>query len=388
VFPATGVICRAGGHTSGSASVVADDETWPEKDRSFGLPVRIKERSTSTMELVYYRDPIGNFGDDLNGYVWEKLLPAHVFKAESTLLMGIGSIFNIHLAPLSRTQGKRVFVIGSGAGYGPLPPAWETWNILGVRGPLTAELIGRPDLAMTDSAALLASLPPGKTSTPSRDGILVMPHHNSISRGNWEQVAVQAGMTFVDPRWSVSNIMEHFSRAKLVITEAMHGAIVADTLRIPWLPIVITPDALPFKWTDWALSVDLKYEPVRISPSSAWEALFHRDLMRRAKRQGTVAPAIARNVEGAVSLIADFRQRYSLPIEETTTVDKGEPKKRWLRLLRSTLSVLDGRFIENAARQLRELAVLRQPYLSQDVVLSRRVDQLQEAVHQFVRAVG
>jgi succinoglycan biosynthesis protein ExoV len=346
------------------------------------------EKGLQTMELVYYRDPVGNFGDDLNGYVWEKLLPAHVFKADSTLLMGIGSIFNVHLAPLSRTQGKRVFVIGSGAGYGPLPPAWETWNILGVRGPLTAELIGRPDLAMTDSAALLASLPRVETWPPAKDAILVMPHHNSISRGNWEQVAMQAGMTFVDPRWSVSAIIEHFSRAKLVITEAMHGAIVADTLRVPWLPIVITPDSLPFKWTDWALSVDLTYEPVRISPSSAWEALFHRSLMRRAKRQGMIAPALARNIKSTVSLIADFRERYSFPIEERAAVDKEERPKRWLRLLRSTLSVLDHRFIENAAQQLRELAALRQPYLSQDHVLSRRVDQLQGAVDQFVRAVG
>jgi succinoglycan biosynthesis protein ExoV len=340
------------------------------------------------MELVYYRDPVGNFGDDLNAYVWEKVLPAHVFKADGTLLMGIGSIFNALLAPLSRTRGKRVFVIGSGAGYGPLPPAWETWNILGVRGPLTAALIGRPELAMTDSAALLASLQPVESSPPARDAILVMPHHHSISRGNWEQVAVQAGMTFVDPRWSVSTIMEQFSRAKLVITEAMHGAIVADTLRIPWLPIVITPDALPFKWTDWALSVDMAYEPVRISPSSAWEALFHRDLMRRAKRQGMVSPALARDVRSAVSLIADFRERYRLPIEEEPVVDRNERPRRWRQLLRSTLRAFDGRFIENAARQLRELAVLRDPYLSPEYSFSCRLDQLHGAVDRFVRAVS
>jgi succinoglycan biosynthesis protein ExoV len=340
------------------------------------------------MELVYYRDPIGNFGDDLNALIWEKLLPAHVFGAERTLLMGIGSIFNEHLAPLSRTSGKRVFVIGSGAGYGPLPPAWETWNILGVRGPLTAELIGRPDLAMTDSAALLASLPAFASTGPRGDSILLMPHHHSISRGNWQQVAVQAGMTFVDPRWSVPKIMEHFSQARLVITEAMHGAIVADTLRVPWLPIVISPDALPFKWIDWASSLELKYDPVRISPSSAWESFFHRELIRRAKRQGMVPPAFAQNTRNTASLIADFKERYSALPEAGVNAKGEERTKPWLRLLRSALGMFDGRFVETAAAQLREIAALRQPFLSEDDVFSRRVGQLQGAVDQFVRAVG
>jgi succinoglycan biosynthesis protein ExoV len=340
------------------------------------------------MELLYYRDRIGNFGDDLNELVWRKLLPAHVFEADSILLMGIGSIFNGHLAPLSRTQGKRVFVIGSGAGYGPLPPDWERWNILGVRGPLTAELIGKPELAMTDSAVLLASLTPTGNAGPGRDSILLMPHHHSIARGHWSHVAREAGMTFVDPRWPVDEVMGHFSRAKLVITEAMHGAIVADTLRIPWLPIVIAPDALPFKWTDWALSMDLPYDPIRIPASSAWEIMYHRGLMRRAKKQGLVAPALAGNIKSTSSLIADFRERYKTLSPQTDGVEKGGLSKQLWRTLRLASEVLDGRLIEKAAKQLRELAVLREPYLSQDRSFYRRLDQLHGAVDHFIGAVG
>jgi succinoglycan biosynthesis protein ExoV len=340
------------------------------------------------MELLYYRDRIGNFGDDLNGFVWQKLLPPHVFEADRILLMGIGSIFNGHLAPLSKTQGKRVFVIGSGAGYGPLPPDWENWNILGVRGPLTAELIGKPEVAMTDSAVLLSSITEMRADSTHRDSILLMPHHHSITRGHWEQVAHEAGMTFVDPRWSVETVLGHFSRAKLVITEAMHGAIVADTLRIPWMPIVIAPDALPFKWTDWALSMDLPYEPVHIPASSVWELLYHRSLMRRAKKQGLVAPALAGNSKSTASLIADFRERYTTLTPQTEGVEGKGFSKQLLCKLRSATQVFDGRFIEKAARQLRELAVLQQPYLSGDRSMSRRLDQLHGAVDQFIRAVG
>jgi succinoglycan biosynthesis protein ExoV len=340
------------------------------------------------MEVLYYRDRIGNFGDDLNEFVWQKLLPAHVFEADSILLMGIGSIFNGHLAPLSKTQGKRVFVIGSGAGYGPLPPDWESWNILGVRGPLTAELIGKPEVAMTDSAVLLSSITGMKGGCTHRDSILLMPHHHSITRGHWEQVAHEAGMTFVDPRWPVEKVLGHFSHAKLVITEAMHGAIVADTLRIPWLPIVIAPDALPFKWTDWALSMDLPYQPVRIPASSAWEVMYHRSLMRRAKKQGLVASALTGNNKSTASLIADFRERDRVLTPQKDGVERKGFSKQVLSKLRSATQVFDGRFIEKAAKHLRELAVLREPYLSRDLSMSRRLDQLHGAVDQFIRAVG
>ena len=280
------------------------------------------------MELLYYRDVIGNFGDDLNESIWQKLLPAHVFEAVDTVLMGIGSIFNERSAPLSRTRGKKVFVIGSGAGYGALPSGWDSWNILGVRGPLTAELIGKPELAMTDSAALLSSLPSTAKVSPRADSILLIPHFHSITRGRWDRVARNRD-DLRRPRWPVATVMEHFSHAKLVVTEAMHGAIVADTLRIPWLPVVIAPSTLPFKWKDWTLSLGLPYEPEAVGASSAWEAMFHRNLVRQAKKQGLVAPALMRDMESAAYLIADFKERYKRPPAEKEEDPTWEVPDTW-----------------------------------------------------------
>jgi succinoglycan biosynthesis protein ExoV len=339
------------------------------------------------MELLYYRDPIGNFGDDLNESIWRELVPPHVFDVEDAVLMGIGSIFNERCAPLSQTQGKRIFVIGSGAGYGRLPSGWEGWNILGVRGPLTAELIGRPEAAMTDSAALVSLLPARASSLAQRDSILLIPHYHSITRGHWELVAREAGMTFVDPRWPVDAVMEKFSHAKLVVTEAMHGAIVADTLRVPWLPIVIAPSTLPFKWTDWTLSLGLPYKPVHIPASSAWEAAFHIAIKRRASREALVAPALATETKSAASLIDDFRRRYKGPHAEKEGTPKEGSSRRIRALARSTSRMFDPWFIENSTKHLRRIAV-REPYLSQDGLFSRRVEELRGAVDRFVREVG
>jgi succinoglycan biosynthesis protein ExoV len=344
------------------------------------------------MEVFYYRDPTGklNFGDDLNEIVWRELLPKHVFEVKDVLLMGIGSIFNANFAPLSRTQGKRVFVLGSGAGYYGLPPGWENWEILAVRGPLTAELISKPGVAATDSAALLSLLPQVVSLAPERNSTLFIPHHSSAAFGQWAKVAAAAGMTYLDPRWPVPVVMEHFSRARLVVTEAMHGAIVADTLRIPWIPITIAPDTLPFKWRDWTLSLDLPYDPILVAASSGWEMLHHRVLKRIAKTDGLVPSALVRDMNSRADLIADFKERYKTMTQKpptTKSIQPSERKKRLLSVVQTVSCTFDEFFIGNAAKQIRKIS-LGKSYLSKDSEFSRAIDQLQEAADQFVKMVS
>jgi succinoglycan biosynthesis protein ExoV len=43
----------------------------------------------------------------------------------------------------------------------------------------------------------------------------------------------------------------------VIITEAMHGAIVADTYNIPWIPVFTYASFNFFKWNDWAASLDM-----------------------------------------------------------------------------------------------------------------------------------
>ena len=54
--------------------------------------------------------------------------------------------------------------------------------------------------------------------------------------------------------------------ARLALTEAMHGAIVADTFRVPFVPLVSSREISSFKWMDWALRMDIPYRPIRLPP--------------------------------------------------------------------------------------------------------------------------
>src|ERR671933_1813427 len=94
------------------------------------------------MQLYYRSPPGGNFGDDLNPWLWPQLLPYPLEQCldDDTLFIGVGSILN-HRIPAHPTK-KLVF--GSGFGYGSPPQVTGDWQFVGVRGPLTAKVLGLP----------------------------------------------------------------------------------------------------------------------------------------------------------------------------------------------------------------------------------------------------
>jgi succinoglycan biosynthesis protein ExoV len=333
------------------------------------------------MELLYYKDVKGNFGDDLNEVIWRAVLPREVFDVPDVILVGIGSILNATTAPLSKTMGRRVFVLGSGASYGALPSGWETWSILAVRGPLTAQLIGRQNAAATDGAALIATMPSLIGEYDRRDLTLFMPHHHSIAAGLWERVADTCGFTFVSPEWPVSKIVALFARAKLVVTEAMHGAIVADAMRIPWIPVVMSPDISVFKWSDWTMSLNLPFRPTTIPGSSSSENRRHRSILKLARERGYPPPSLA-DTSSADALVRDHHQRHEAGISDVGPKCRQSTVIR--RVAKQLVAVFDPLLVERAADSLTKLN-LANAWLSDDLIMRKRVEQLQEATALFVK---
>ena len=158
----------------------------------------------------------------------------------------------------------------------PAPTVRAKWHFLGVRGPLSASALGlSPTKAITDSALLLRTLPCGRPLPDSeRDGgVVFMPHHQSNSTGAWEEICRRAGVRYLNPYGDSRKTLETLRRARLVLADAMHAAIVADALRVPWVPIVTSREISSFKWLDWTRSMNLEYSPVLIPPhnrSSQW----------------------------------------------------------------------------------------------------------------------
>ena len=217
------------------------------------------------MRLFYYRDPGGNFGDDLNAWLWPRLIPELLDGDGSTLFVGIGSILDRRIP-----QGPRKIVFGTGVGYGLLPVLNEEWQVCCVRGPLSARALGLPpELAVTDSAALVRTL--RRPHLVRRHSISFIPHFRTPARLleagiDLEAVCASAGIHYIDPCGPVEAVLEAIESSGRIIAEAMHGAIVADALRVPWLPVRLSDQIRSLKWRDWCGSLRMEYKPLSFSP--------------------------------------------------------------------------------------------------------------------------
>jgi succinoglycan biosynthesis protein ExoV len=253
------------------------------------------------MKLWYFRGEGGatNFGDELNPYLWRRLLPGMFDEDDGTQFVGIGTLLNDRLP-----SARRTVVFGSGVGYYGPPQPDDTWKIYCVRGPLSARALGlAPELAITDPAALLARSESADGRPMNRSARGFMPHWQS-NPSEWERVCRDAGIEFIDPRWAPARVLDAIRRCDVLLAEAMHGAVVADALRIPWIPVRTRERIHTFKWDDWCASLGLEYRPVTLP--TLWPArtgTVH--AARRLVKRAIIARALGRIARRATPVLSD-----------------------------------------------------------------------------------
>jgi succinoglycan biosynthesis protein ExoV len=291
------------------------------------------------MKLRYFEHDPPNFGDALNATMWGHLLPEGFLDGDdSELFLGIGSILWGHLP---KEPVKHVAGSGYG-GYSDPPDMGDgSWNVLWVRGPVTARTLGLdPRLAIADAAVLLRETP---LPPPRPGGVAFMPHFESAVRGNWARACALAGIDYLDPRGDVADLLARIRGARLVITEAMHGAIVADALRTPWIGIVPFFPQHRAKWEDWAQSLGIDLARAGLPPSNLLEL-------------------------------------YTLA---TGLPGKGARSRRLL--LSAPAAPVNAALAHRAAARLRRLAERGTPQLSDDAQIARATMRCREALEAFVR---
>lgn len=319
-----------------------------------------------TLSIHYYRTDPPNFGDALNGILWERLIPGLSGIRSDAVLVGIGTILDEHIP-----AGRPVLVFGSGAGLIRLPPldTRRDIRILAVRGPLTARIAGLPpELAITDPALLVRHVFPELVRTPFHPAagpVVFVPHVTTADQEAWTTICQRAGVELVDPRSDCLQVMRRIAGARLVITEAMHAAIVADAFRVPWVPLASTPQFSTFKWADWTLSMRVPLRPERMAPISIRHAvqqywLGHIDRCRVDVEIGSddlEAPAVRMLLQATRTRMvrhqgaAGRALRLKLAALHNRMLD---PLARWAG--QTSLRAVNRRLEDAAVKRMRELA--------------------------------
>lgn len=213
------------------------------------------------MKLYWWKSFDGNFGDDLNPWLYGKHLQLNFDLDETQIVLGIGSILHFKF----EKKVKEIIVLGSGLGREE-NKKWpdKRYKFIFVRGPITARRLGISEkLSITDPGYLIKNFV--RVGETKEFSCTFIPHMHNARVGNWQRVCNLAQINYLDPRTDVDTFIDVVSKSKLVLAEAMHGAIAADALGVPWIPVasdVLSPSCP--KWEDWLLTVGGEYRPVKI----------------------------------------------------------------------------------------------------------------------------
>jgi succinoglycan biosynthesis protein ExoV len=337
------------------------------------------------MKPFYWRTST-NFGDAMNSWMWDALFPDLLADDDGVRLVGIGSLLK---AQLERVDGLKV-IFGSGSGYGPLPARMSDrrqWRTYFVRGPLTAKAARLDEHAGIVDASWLIGLTDEFRSVPSKNGVSFVPHFSNVHLSAWKAVCHRTGFNFVDPLTESKKVLAELAASELVITESLHGAIMADYFRTPWIPVRLTTGSfLDFKWLDWCQSVGLAAQAWTLQPTDLldhfrqgtfWSAGPARSSSIVATMPDIDTRLVPRRVTPAYRMRTKLRAKGHAMKEQIATWLGGHRESALLR-------PLNNRLIDAAAVQLRRTAQ-GEAYLSADSTRARLLDRLAAKVVEIRR---
>lgn len=216
------------------------------------------------LSLFYYKSIRGNVGDDFNLWIWPRLFGELNHYSDVTLV-GVGSILDERL---NKIKGEKI-IFGSGIRSFLIDKnKLEMANIAFVRGPISSKALDGVNF-ITDSAYCL-KLTDFIISDVKKYDAAYVPYFEHIDHFDWSLFEKITGFKVILPTLGVEAFLTEIGASRKVYSSAMHGAIFADILRVPWCRVKAEAhgeeDHLTseLKWADWSLSLDINYEPVHI----------------------------------------------------------------------------------------------------------------------------
>ncbi len=242
------------------------------------------------MNLIYFKAQKGNFGDDLNPFIFNRIFSCLTNSDHADIdFYGIGTL-------IDRRIDQTRHSVFWGTGIRDITQRYDqkNWEIFFLRGPISANFLQARYI--TDAAYSILLLDDISFYTEKEYEISVVPHYRHMETVNWNYIGNLLGIHMIDPRDPPEIVIGEIAKSKKVIASAMHGAIMADICRVPWvrLRMEIIPAESFFisdlKWNDWLLSMSLKdrFIPIRnyqIGIDGKSTAISHYELIYTLKQR-------------------------------------------------------------------------------------------------------
>lgn len=206
--------------------------------------------------------PQKNFGDYLSEYLHDEALLAPIVDADRYRLIGStidASLLEADLAECGVGESARIALWGCGKrDASPLSDSLlARCQFLGVRGPLTRDLLGLPSNTPVGDPAFVLPLVLPEPRTP-RSGRICVPHYNEptphailMERSGADEL-VLPGVADVD---HLKRLIRRIASAEFVLAGSLHAAIVACAYGVPFAFWDTGYIDIPFKWHDFAASI-------------------------------------------------------------------------------------------------------------------------------------
>jgi succinoglycan biosynthesis protein ExoV len=202
---------------------------------------------------TYLKWSKNNFGDELNDIIFPRLgyttciefNKKNLLDLNTNCVLGLGTLLNKKIK-------SKITVAGSGSDGISRPS--QDLNYIFVRGKLTATHLDLSSkFGIGDPAYYLKTDIQKLNCNKKTRKVGIVPHWSSIGAINNSNI--------ISPFLPVNQFIQEVSQCEYILAEAMHGAICADILRIPFAPIKIKNNVNEFKWHDWAscMNFDIKF---------------------------------------------------------------------------------------------------------------------------------
>lgn len=207
--------------------------------------------TSDSVALAWFRG-LPNFGDEISPMIVEHMTgrrPRWVSPDFHPKVVAVGSL-------LAYARPSDV-IIGTGAIRPERMPLPKGAQVLALRGPRTADMLGLAgaDVAFGDPG-LLAARALGVRRSAGSGSIGVVPHyvdHQEAARLLGNRPSVASETVVVDVRSGPRSVIEAISRVDVCVSTSLHGLIVAESLGVPaiWASISDGITGGTFKFNDY-----------------------------------------------------------------------------------------------------------------------------------------